>query len=82
MKEIFKEMCKVFVEAITTAICIAIVLALCYKYCYHIDGQHGGLFDNYTTIEERFTIFGNDIAKWERKIPKDPMDIVIYEKWF
>lgn len=81
-KEILKEMCKGAVEGLITAIFIVAVLAFAYKFCYHIDGQSFKLGDNYTTIEERFTIFGNDIAKWERKIPKEPMEIVIYEKWF
>ena len=82
-KEILKEMCKAAVEGLITGIIIVVMLALTYKFCYHIDGQHSTLGSNYVTIEERFTdFFGNDIAKWERKIEKNPMEIVIYKKWF
>lgn len=82
MKEILKEMCKGALEALVTCVVIVTILMLGYKFCYHIDGQSFKLGDNYTTIEERLTVFGTDIAKWERKIPKEPMEFVFYEKWF
>lgn len=82
MKGTLKEMCKGAVEALVTCVVLVAILALGYKYCYHIDNQSFRLGDNYMTIEERLTIFGTDVAKWERKIPKEPMEFVFYEKWF
>ncbi len=57
-------------------------MAICH-FCLHMDGQHFTLGDNYTTIEWRLTdFFGNDIAMWEQKVEKEPMEFVVYKKWF
>lgn len=65
------------------AIAVLLTTMAIYHFCLHIDNQHFALGDNYTTIEWRLTdFFGNDITTWEQKIEKEPMEFVIYKKWF
>lgn len=81
--EIKGEIVKGLVEGIITGIMIAALIFSFFKFCYHLDGQHYTLGGNYVVLEERITdFFGNDIIAWERKIPKQPGEIVIYEKRF
>lgn len=65
------------------AIAVLLTTMAIYHFCLHMDSQHFTLGDNYTTIEWRLTdFFGNDIVTWEQKIEKEPMELVLYKKWF
>lgn len=67
---------------VMTIVVLLTIMAICH-FCLHMDGQHFTLGDNYTTIEWRLTdFFGNDIAMWEQKVEKEPMEFVVYKKWF
>ena len=83
LNELKDEIVKGLIRGLIVATVIAVVwLAFCH-FCYHLDGQHFTLGDNYTVLEERITdFFGNDLIQWERRVPKEPMEFVFYEKRF
>ena len=83
INELKDEVIRGLVRGLALGTLVVVIWMAFYHFCYHLDGQHFTLGDSYTVLEERITdFFGNDIIQWERKVPKAPMEIVIYEKRF